>query len=216
MSRFAWLLGGSLFSIAAIGFGTASAVDLLSHERSHVHVEFTQPVTELDVHNDGGSVRIEGTDAATITVDAALSEGLRSGDHSEQISGGRLELRATCPGFLSTWCGANYTVRVPRATPLVVHTSDGSITATGLTAPTVTARSNDGSVHVNFDAAPQRVDASSSDGSVTVVVPDTPDTYAVTAHTSDGSRNIDVRTDPTSDRVIQMSSHDGSVTVRYP
>ena len=43
MSRIAWLLGGSLFSVATIGFGTMNAVDLLSHERSHVHVEFTQP-----------------------------------------------------------------------------------------------------------------------------------------------------------------------------
>ena len=140
MARIAWLLGGSLFSVAAIGFGTMSAVDLLSHERSHMHVEFTQPVTALDVDSGGGTVRIEGTDGATVTVDAALSEGLRDGSHSEQVVGDHLVVRASCPGFLSTWCGADYTIKVPRATPIVVHTTDGSITATGLQSPTVTAR----------------------------------------------------------------------------
>jgi hypothetical protein len=215
MSRIAWLLGGSLFSIAAIGFGTMSAVDLLSHERSHVHVEFTQPVTALDV-DSGGAVRIEGTDDATVTVDAALSEGLRDGSHSEQVVGDHLVVRASCPGFLSTWCGVEYTIKVPRETPIVVHTTDGSITATGLTSPTLTARSGDGSVRLTFDAAPHQVDASSGDGNVTVVVPDTPDTYVVTAHSNDGSRTVAVSTDPTSDRVIDASSSDGNVTVRYP
>jgi hypothetical protein len=195
MACIAWLLGGSLFSVAAIGFGTMSAVDLMSHERSHVHVEFTQPVTALDVASGGGTVRIEGTDDATVTVDAALSEGLRDGSHSEQVVGDHLVVRASCPGFLSTWCGADYTIRVPRATPIVVRTTDGSITATGLESPTVTARSSDGSVRLTFDAAPHQVDASSGDGSVTVVVPDTPDTYLVTAP-HDGSRTVGVRTDP--------------------
>ena len=43
-SRTAWLLGGSLFSVAAIGFGTLNLVDLLAHDQSHVHLEFAGAV----------------------------------------------------------------------------------------------------------------------------------------------------------------------------
>ena len=99
----------------------------------------------------------------------------------------------------------------------MVHTTDGTITAIGRRSPTVDEPpSGDGHVRLTFDAAPQQVEASSGDGSVTVVVPDTPDTYLVTAHSDDGGTDVRVRADPTSDRVINAHSSDGSVTVRYP
>jgi hypothetical protein len=215
-SRTAWLLGGSLFSVAAISFGAVNLVDLLAHEQSHVHVEFADSVRTLDVDSDGGSIHIEGTDATTVTVDAAISEGLRRGRHSEQVEGDRLVVRATCPAFLSQWCGVTYTIRVPRTTSVVVRSSDGSITVTGLASASVDARSSDGAVRIAFDAPPQHVVASSDDGGITVVVPDTPDPYLVDASSSDGGTDVRVRTDPTSTRVIDAHSSDGRVTVRYP
>ena len=50
----------------------------------------------------------------------------------------------------------------------------------------------------------------------TVVLPDTPDAYAVDIDTDNGNVRNDVRTDPTSSRTITVSSDNGSVTVRYP
>jgi len=233
-SRTAWLVGGSLLSVATIGWGALTAVDLLAHERSHTHVEFAETVTSVDIDNGGGAIRIEGTDDAAIVVDADVSVGLRSGHHSEQVQGDRLVLRATCPGFLSTWCGVDYTIRVPRHVAVVarssdssvtvtgidgdlqLHSSDGSVTATDVQSPTVDASSSDGRVQLTFAAAPTQVRATSSDGSVTVVVPHTPDAYRVDASSADGGTDVRVSTDPTSSRVIDARSSDGHVTVRYP
>ncbi len=50
----------------------------------------------------------------------------------------------------------------------------------------------------------------------TVVLPDTPDAYAVDADTDNGSVRNDVRTDPASARTITLSSDNGNVTLRYP
>jgi len=233
-SRTAWRLGGSLFSVAAIGFGTFNLVDLLAHEEHHVHVEFADAVKVVDIDTDGGSIHIEGTDATTTVVDADISEGLRSGDHRERVEGDRLVVRATCPAFGSQWCGATYTIRVPRGVAvhatssdssitvagidgdLQLHSSDGGITASDVRSPTVAASSGDGHVALTFAAAPTQVRATSSDGAVTVVVPDTPDPYRVDATSSDGTTDVGVRTDPTSTRVIDAHSSDGRVTVRYP
>ena len=50
----------------------------------------------------------------------------------------------------------------------------------------------------------------------TVVLPDTPDAYAVDIDTDNGSEHNDVRTDPASSRTITLSSDNGNVTLRYP
>jgi Toastrack DUF4097 len=233
-SRTAWLLGGSLFSVAAIGFGTLNLVDLVAHEQSHVHREFAGTVRTLDVDTDGGTIHIEGTDDATATIDANVSQGLRRGHHDEQLEGDRLVVRASCPGFLSQWCGVDYTIRVPRGVAVVatssdssivvtgidgdvqLHSSDGGVTAGDLRSPSVSASSGDGHVQLTFATAPTHVHATSSDGGVTVVVPDTLDSYRVVASSSDGGTDVRVRTDPSGTRVIDAHSSDGRVTVRYP
>jgi hypothetical protein len=252
-ARLAWLVPGSLFAVATLGWGTITLVDLSAHERHHEQQEFTAPIRTLDINNDKGHVRIIGTDTSTVTVDASVSEGLRSGSHSEQVEGDRLVIRATCPTMLSTWCGVDYTIRVPAATAVVshssdedvdvtgvtgdlelsssdgnvrvsgggghtltLHSSDGNITGAGLTAAVVTASSSDGNVRLSFAQPPQTVKVDTTDGNITVEVPDTPGAYHVEAHSTDGGIHTDVRTDPNGANLIQASSSDGSVTIRYP
>jgi hypothetical protein len=251
-ARLAWLVPGSLFAVATLGWGTMNIIDLTAHEGHHEHQEFTGPIHTVDISAGKGKVTVIGTDTTTISLDAAVSEGLRAGDHSAQVEGDRLEVRATCPTIFSSWCGADYTVRVPANTAVVSHTSDGgidvtgvtgdvtlsssdgaihvngggghtltlhssdgSVTGDGITAPVVTASSGDGSVHLRFAVAPQTVNVDTSDGNVTVEVPDTPGAYQVKARSS-GGVHTDVRTDPNSTNVIEATSSDGSVTIRYP
>ena len=121
-SRTAWLLGGSLFSVATIGFGTLNLVDLLAHERSHVHLEFTEPVhgrsTSTATAAPSAS-RAPTTPRSPSTPTSARA--CAAAHHSEQVEGDRLVVRATCPRFLSTWCGVDYTIRVPRDVAVVAH-----------------------------------------------------------------------------------------------
>jgi DUF4097 and DUF4098 domain-containing protein YvlB len=99
---------------------------------------------------------------------------------------------------------------------LTLHSSDGNITGEGLTASVVTASSADGNVHLSFAQPPQTVKVDTTDGNITVEVPDTPGAYHVEARSSDGGVHTEVRTDANSSNLIQASSSDGSVTIRYP
>ena len=100
--------------------------------------------------------------------------------------------------------------------PAHLHSSDGSITAVDLATADVEATSSDGGVHLAFAQAPKTVQARSSDGSITIVVPDTGDAYRVDATSSGARVHTSIRTDATSSRLIAAHSSDGRVTIRYP
>lgn len=95
-------------------------------------------------------------------------------------------------------------------------TDNGRLEGTGLRAATVLADSDNGQVSLSFADAPTSVTATSDNGGVEVVVPDTAATYRVDVQTDNGSTDVGVRTDPTSDRSITAETDNGSVTVRYP
>lgn len=95
-------------------------------------------------------------------------------------------------------------------------TDNGRVTATGLRSDRVEADADNGRVELTFAEPPTSVVATSDNGRVDVVVPDTDDAYRVEVETEHGSRDVAVRTDPTSDRSIVAETDNGSVTVRYP
>lgn len=99
---------------------------------------------------------------------------------------------------------------------IVASTDNGSVVATGLRSQVVDADSDNGSVRLTFAEPPRRVEATTENGQVEVVVPDDDTTYLVDIDTDHGSTDIGVRTDPDSDRLIVGRTNNGSVTVRYP
>jgi DUF4097 and DUF4098 domain-containing protein YvlB len=96
---------------------------------------------------------------------------------------------------------------------LRLSTSDGSVQAEGLTSDQVSVDTSDGSVRLSFAEPPATVRASTSDGSLEIVVPKDGTAYAVTVSVSDGSQQVDVPTDPGSTRRISIHTSDGSVRV---
>jgi DUF4097 and DUF4098 domain-containing protein YvlB len=90
-------------------------------------------------------------------------------------------------------------------------TASGSITGTGLAVVRLYADTASGSIRLTFVAEPEAVTAESSSGSVRVFVPGGP--YDVEADSTSGSVDIDIATDPASDRIIRVSSTSGSVEV---
>lgn len=98
---------------------------------------------------------------------------------------------------------------------LHLSSGDGDISASGLSAASVSASSSDGDVVLGFHRAPSRVSATSSDGDVTVELPRGPDYYQLLLSSADGSTSGEVASQLTSSRVIQASSSDGDVVVRY-
>lgn len=92
---------------------------------------------------------------------------------------------------------------------------NGSVILSEMTSDEVEATSDNGSVRVQFDRAPHRVDVDSDNGEVEVVVPEG-DAYQVDASTSNGTEFTgEVATDPASDRLIEATSDNGDVIVRH-
>ncbi len=99
---------------------------------------------------------------------------------------------------------------------LVLKSSAGRVEVARSTSEKITADSSAGSVKIELLAEPSAVQASSSAGGVTVIVPRTDVAYRVEAETSAGSANIKVKTDPESTRTITAESSAGDVNVIYP
>lgn len=99
--------------------------------------------------------------------------------------------------------------------PIAASTSNGRVTGEALRSTDVEASSRNGSVNLSFTVPVHQVRGSSSNGSVTVRVPDAPGAYRVDASTSNGRRTVEVRTDPAATDSITARSENGDVTVRY-
>jgi len=111
--------------------------------------------------------------------------------------------------------GDNGSVRVADVSgPLQLSTDNGRVEGTRLRSPTVTADADNGRVQLGFVVAPTTVVATSSNGSVEVVVPDDGTAYRVDVRADNGSEDGDVPTDPASTRTITVRTDNGSATVR--
>jgi len=97
--------------------------------------------------------------------------------------------------------------------PLNLHTSNGAIRARDLHATVVDAATSNGSVTVSFLASPTHVGIRTSNGGVRVTVPRTSVAYKVDVSTDNGSRTVDVPTDPEATNVISVHTSNGSVRI---
>lgn len=92
---------------------------------------------------------------------------------------------------------------------------NGSVEARGMTTTAIEASSGNGDVVVELREPPEQVVAESDNGSVEVVLPDTPHAYDLDLSTDNGERFGQIRTDPASDRHLVIRSDNGDVTVGY-
>jgi hypothetical protein len=97
-----------------------------------------------------------------------------------------------------------------------VRTSNDRVELSGLRVADVETTTSNDRVALAFEDAPDAVVVRTSNDRVQVVVPDTPVPFAVDLRTSNGSATNQVRSDPTSDRRIDVRTSNDDVTVRYP
>lgn len=143
-------------------------------------------------------------------------------------------LAGSCPGM--NWlqvCAVNWVVMVPADTSVTVRSDVGDIRITAL-AGEVSATSSVGDVVVRESAStslslhssvgdvtlvstvpPEKARAASSTGDVRVSVPRDGTTYDVTLDTSVGDLTNSLGSDPTSSRIIDLSSSVGDVTFQH-
>ena len=128
-----WRIGASALAGFALVAGAVLLVGVLAHGEYTVTRSFPGAALDtVEVSTDHGSVRIVGDDDDRVRVRIAVSDGLISTDRDVRIDRSTLVLEATCPWLAQWWCTADYTVRVPRATNVVVHADPGSVRVTGV------------------------------------------------------------------------------------
>jgi hypothetical protein len=96
-----------------------------------------------------------------------------------------------------------------------VRTSNGSITGTAMTSEDFRGTTSNGSVSLSFREAPASLTATSSNGSIEVLLPSDAPAYAVSTSTSNGQVLTEVRTDPSAESTIDVRTSNGDITVSY-
>jgi putative adhesin len=97
-----------------------------------------------------------------------------------------------------------------------LQTHSGDIVATGVSASSVVADDDSGTVELDFVNVPESVDVQDSSGDVRVLVPAVAGSgiaYHVTAQSDSGTVSVAVPTDPESQHVINVSVASGDVGV---
>jgi hypothetical protein len=126
-ARLAWIIGGSVFTVVTIGFGTLQAVAGLAHERRTVRSVVDAPVQVIDIEASG-SVTVLGRGGGPITVTERVSDGLHSPERERRVDGARLVLRGTCPHFPETFCSDDFVIRAPRSVQLNIRAEGITLT----------------------------------------------------------------------------------------
>ncbi|MFG3530700.1 DUF4097 family beta strand repeat-containing protein [Streptomyces sp. NPDC047917] len=98
--------------------------------------------------------------------------------------------------------------------PLKLASDNGAIAAEGISARSVSARSDNGSIRLGFTAVPDLVDTESDNGAITIGLPGGSVKYAVDAAADNGHTSVDVPRGDSSRHVVKARSDNGEVTVR--
>jgi hypothetical protein len=208
--RLAWIVAGAVFAVASLGWASVNALSLLAFDRQTFQEEFdariTATVMHLDIDNDGGAVRIIGTDDDEIRVDGKTVRGLSKPTHDERVVGDTLEVDADCTSITGL-CSVDYVVEVPRHLEVRARASGGGIRIFGMTG-SIDAESSGGGVHVEGGSGDLRL--RSSGGGVSAVESES---TTVDAQSSGGGVRLEFVDEPQS---VIASSSGGGVTVVVP
>ncbi|MFJ5720263.1 DUF4097 family beta strand repeat-containing protein [Streptomyces sp. NPDC093149] len=98
--------------------------------------------------------------------------------------------------------------------PLKLESGNGSIAAEGISATSVSARSDNGRVQLGFTAVPDLVEAKSDNGRISIDLPAGSVRYAVSATARNGRISVDAPRSDDSPHVVKAHSNNGRVTVR--
>ncbi|MGW1404995.1 DUF4097 family beta strand repeat-containing protein [Streptomyces sp. NPDC002403] len=98
--------------------------------------------------------------------------------------------------------------------PLKLASDNGAIITERVSAKSVSARSDNGSIRLGFTTVPDLVDTVSDNGAITIDLPGGPVAYAVDASADNGHISVDVPRSDGSSHVVKARSGNGQVTVR--
>lgn len=142
--------------------------------------------------------------------------------------GAQLVVQATCP---DSHCHVDLVVEVPAvvavkakidgtsvevaglSSPLAVDVSDGSVDLARVRSPQVSVDARRGSITMSFDAPPDHLAATATEGSITMQLPRTTN-YAIDAVAAQGSTHVAVPNDASASHHLYLRTSYGSITVQ--
>ncbi|WP_405688168.1 DUF4097 family beta strand repeat-containing protein [Streptomyces sp. NBC_00057] len=98
--------------------------------------------------------------------------------------------------------------------PLKLGSGNGGIVTEGISAKSVSARSDNGRIRLGFISVPDLVDTESDNGRITIDLPGGSVRYAVDAVAHNGRVSVDAPRSDDSSHVVKARSGNGQVTVR--
>ncbi|WP_344265101.1 DUF4097 family beta strand repeat-containing protein [Streptomyces sodiiphilus] len=221
--------------------GGLSACGIVPSETVEDSAVLTEEITSVRVDNGAGAVTVRGSEGATdVSVHRKVEyRGDEPGSTFEvqegvlvlggcprncwvnytvdlpagipvsgQVSSGTVTLSLVGDVDVSTRSGRIELDSV--AGTVKVKTSSGRIEGRGLSGTSVEAESSNGDIEL-VAAAPQDVLAKTSNGSITLSVPE--GSYRVEAGTRNGSEDIAVTDDPAGEHRLDLSTSNGDITV---
>lgn len=219
-----------LGAVAAVGIGatalSACDTDELKPSKSYEdEATVKQKITAVRVDGENVSVALHGKkDVGEITL---RREAHYKGDHKPEKPTHRVENGVLILNDCGDHCSVDYRADIPEGIPVSGRTTNGDVDLSGLGAVHVTDTNGDfglrgmrgaidvtttnGSVDV-VASRPQSLKAKSTNGDVTVTVPDAE--YRVEARTTNGDKNIGVRTSPSAAHRLDLETTNGDVTVK--
>jgi Putative adhesin len=232
-AKVAAFAGGTVACMAAV-VGAVIAVNTLLDSKKTEEYTVSEPVHELVVDSDAGSVRIVATDADTISVrqtthwvtdepspKRSIVDGVLRLEDADECRGGwtvcrcETDYRIEVPHELAVTVKADAgTVKVAGVTGnLTIESDAGTVQGTGLGSDRVKASTDAGNVKLTFTSAPSWVDAETDAGNVDIDLPRSE--YALDLDTDAGGSSVEgvVQYD-LSPRTVKASTDAGDIEIR--
>jgi hypothetical protein len=209
--RKTWMVLGSVFALASVGWGVFQIVGMFAYDKTHFHQTFdvttSARVQSLDIGNNVGSVKVIGSDRPDIVIEGVVLRGLIKPSHREVVVGNVLEMHASCRTGATNFCSVDYEIQVPRDVDVRVRASGAGIRVSNVTGD-IDLSSSGGAVRVEGSSGALRLH--SSGGGVSGIGLHS---TVVDASSSGGGVELEFLSEPTN---VRATSSGGGVTVVIP
>jgi hypothetical protein len=199
-----------------LGRGDVSLTRSSTHLEVRRTMRFSGPKPIVEERADANGARITTHCAALTKWVCAISYQIAvPNDYviNLQASSGAVDVRGVIMERLGIKVASGSTHMEDVTGPVKITSASGSITGTRLGVPEFTARLASGRTDVDFALPPQLVTVVASSGAVTLRLPATEGAYGVEIQTASGAEEIQVPTDPASERRVTVSTSSGKVEV---
>jgi hypothetical protein len=203
---------GAPIALAVIGWLALTEVAFASQGSYPVRLSLAAHGRPVTIRIDSGRLSVRQGAGGRLALTGTARYSLIRSTVTRQVSDTGITVTSDCSFSVPT-CTFDYQVELPAGVPVTLSSTNGTISATGLTSGDVTAVSNGGSITIIFAVVPARVRISDHFGAVTLVLPPGSTAYRISAHSDLGATSVSVPRSRSSKHVITVTNGTGSISI---